>query len=333
MESNQSFFFAFTQQKVCFPHSIVCPFSILMLLLLLVVFLPITAQLCFFLPSSPSLASSFEASKCKGFRCHIDNSADIMDGTGATEWRDSCLSCVLHVSQSNTLASANAEERCLSQLAIPICINQSKWVSLPPPPSVIRSFCHKAILVSVFNLHACTHSVMRFENSHIRDRSFWWIDYNVRYRPFMSFSSHISVYLSCFLSFLSSLASTEPFTEYRIIVIAFTLKYDGEPSDSVTLRTDIPGPSAPQIINLTCHSQDALFIHWKRPSTFYNSIDSYVINYKESVAGKFDELRITTNSSVPDSWVSFTSEQVREKKKKIHTDSLEGNFVTINSRI
>lgn len=108
-----------------------------------------------------------------------------------------------------------------------------------------------------------------------------------------------------FLFSLISLCSTEPYTEYRIVVIAFTLKYDGEPSDSVTLRTDIPGPSAPQIINLTCHSQDALFIHWKRPSTFYNSIDSYVINYKESIASKFDELKISTNSSIPDTWVSF----------------------------
>lgn len=69
----------------------------------------------FLLLSSPSqqlLRSSFEAAKCEGYRCHIINSEDIMDGTRATEWRDSCLSCVLHVSQSNTLASADAEERC-----------------------------------------------------------------------------------------------------------------------------------------------------------------------------------------------------------------------------
>jgi receptor-type tyrosine-protein phosphatase gamma len=96
---------------------------------------------------------------------------------------------------------------------------------------------------------------------------------------------------------------TEPYTEYRIIVIAFTLKYDGEPSDQVIQRTDIPGPSAPQIINLTCHSQDALFLHWKRPSTFYNSIDSYVINYKEAHSQKLEELRVPTNSSIPDVWV------------------------------
>jgi receptor-type tyrosine-protein phosphatase gamma len=96
---------------------------------------------------------------------------------------------------------------------------------------------------------------------------------------------------------------TEPYTEYRIIVIAFTLKYDGEPSDQVIQRTDIPGPSAPQIINLTCHSQDALFLHWKRPSTFYNSIDSYVINFKEAHTSKLEELRVPTNSSIPDVWV------------------------------
>lgn len=153
----------------------------------------------------------------------------------------------------------------------------------------------------------------------------------------------IIFFISLFsLLFLISLCFTEPFTEYRIIVIAFTLKYDGEPSDSVTLRTDIPGPSAPQIINLTCHSQDALFIHWKRPSTFYNSIDSYVINYKESIASKFDELKISTNSSIPDTWVSFITfpslplsaiGQSIMKKKKNDLCVCGGLCDNINSRI
>lgn len=88
-----------------------------------------------------------------------------------------------------------------------------------------------------------------------------------------------------------------PFTEYRIIVIAFTLKYDGEPSEPVLQRTDIAGPSAPSIINLTCHSQDALYLQWKRPTTFYNTIDFYVINYKETSYNNFQQIQLNTSAS------------------------------------
>lgn len=97
-----------------------------------------------------------------------------------------------------------------------------------------------------------------------------------------------------------------PYTEYRIIVIAFTLKYDGEPSDPVIQRTDIAGPSAPQIINLTCHSQDALYLQWKRPTTFYNSIDLYVINYKESTYNTYQSIQLNTTAAHSESAVSVT---------------------------
>lgn len=62
-------------------------------------------------------------------------------------------------------------------------------------------------------------------------------------------------------------------------------------------RTDISGPSAPQIINLTCHSQDAIYLQWKRPTTFYNSIDFYVINYKESSYSNFQQIQLNTTAS------------------------------------
>lgn len=106
------------------------------------------------------------------------------------------------------------------------------------------------------------------------------------------------------IQLLSCFPSAGPYTEYRIIVIAFTLKYDGEPSEPVIQRTDIAGPSAPQIINLTCHSQDALYLQWKRPTTFYNSIDLYVINYKESTYNTYQSIQVNTTSSFAESAVS-----------------------------
>ncbi|XP_070493823.1 putative receptor-type tyrosine-protein phosphatase mosPTP-1 [Chironomus tepperi] len=97
-----------------------------------------------------------------------------------------------------------------------------------------------------------------------------------------------------------TLINLKPYTEYKIIVIAFTLKYDGEPSDPVIQRTDIAGPSAPQIINLTCHSQDAIFLQWRRPTSFYNSIDFYVINYKENSYSNYQQIQLNTSSSYPE---------------------------------
>lgn len=105
--------------------------------------------------------------------------------------------------------------------------------------------------------------------------------------------------------------STEPYTEYRIIVIAFTLKHDGEPSEAVIQRTDIAGPTAPQIINLTCHSQDAIYLQWKRPMTFYNSIDFYVINYKENSYNNYQQIQLNTTALLTETAVRISSSSFR----------------------
>jgi receptor-type tyrosine-protein phosphatase gamma len=96
-----------------------------------------------------------------------------------------------------------------------------------------------------------------------------------------------------------------PNTNYKIIVIAFTLKYDGEPSETLNVTTDIAGPSSPQIINLTCHSQDAILLEWKRPVTYHSSIDFYVINYKESSFSNYQQIQLNTSGDVPTTAVSL----------------------------
>lgn len=102
---------------------------------------------------------------------------------------------------------------------------------------------------------------------------------------------------------VATLTLSEPYTDYKIIVAAFTKKFDGEPSE-VSQRTDIAGPSAPKVVNLTCHSQDALFFGWRIPQTYYNTIDYYIISYRNVVYADFREIRITANASIVETSVS-----------------------------
>jgi receptor-type tyrosine-protein phosphatase gamma len=87
-------------------------------------------------------------------------------------------------------------------------------------------------------------------------------------------------------------------------VNAFTKKYDGEASEPVAQRTDISGPSAPIIVNLTCQSQDALNLRWKRPLTYYNTIDFYIISYRSVVAHEFTDIQINASASYLEATVS-----------------------------
>ena len=68
--------------------------------------------------------------------------------------------------------------------------------------------------------------------------------------------------------------------EYKLWLKAFTWKHEGEPSDPIIVQTDVRGPSAPRIANLTCHNADTLFLQWHRPSIYNKSIDLYYIYYR-----------------------------------------------------
>ncbi|XP_069961785.1 tyrosine-protein phosphatase 99A isoform X2 [Bactrocera oleae] len=91
------------------------------------------------------------------------------------------------------------------------------------------------------------------------------------------------------------LPNLKPFTDYRVIVQAFTMKNEGNPSDQIVQRTDVAGPSPPYVVNLTCHSQDAIAIRWRRPHEFYNTIDFYII--KTRVVGQDNHRDIRINAS------------------------------------
>ncbi|XP_071438889.1 putative receptor-type tyrosine-protein phosphatase mosPTP-1 isoform X2 [Hetaerina americana] len=89
-----------------------------------------------------------------------------------------------------------------------------------------------------------------------------------------------------------NLTSLRPFTDYKIWVIAFTKAHDGVSSDPINQKTDISGPSSPNILNLTCQAEDALFLQWQRPQEFNNSIDYYYVGYRDEQAFMYEEIVI-----------------------------------------
>lgn len=100
---------------------------------------------------------------------------------------------------------------------------------------------------------------------------------------------------------------SEPYIEYKIWVKAYTWKNEGEPSDHIIRRTDISGPSAPLILNVTCPTHDSVYIQWARPNIFWGSIDYYFINYRIENDKRFEEIEVMTEKNHLESAVIFTS--------------------------
>jgi len=82
----------------------------------------------------------------------------------------------------------------------------------------------------------------------------------------------------------------KPFTPYKIWVRAFTWREEGESSRIIEVRTDVQGPSAPKIVNVTCVNLDSLYLQWERPTTYYNQIDYYFVYYRPEESWIFEEV-------------------------------------------
>lgn len=92
-----------------------------------------------------------------------------------------------------------------------------------------------------------------------------------------------------------------PFTWYKAHISAYSRKFLGEPSQQVKFRTDVSAPTAPQQVNVTCSSLDAILVQWHRPERFHNQIDFYYVQYKPDSAWQSEE---TTMAAKKDKLIS-----------------------------
>ncbi|XP_031831667.1 putative receptor-type tyrosine-protein phosphatase mosPTP-1 isoform X7 [Nomia melanderi] len=93
------------------------------------------------------------------------------------------------------------------------------------------------------------------------------------------------------------LKELKPNTEYKIWVQAYTWRNEGELSDHIIRETDISGPSAPLILNVSCQTHDSVYIQWARPNIFWGSIDYYFIKYRIENDDRYEEIEVLTEKN------------------------------------
>lgn len=67
--------------------------------------------------------------------------------------------------------------------------------------------------------------------------------------------------------------------------------------DPLIQRTDVSGPSSPSIVNLTCSTTNSVYLRWRRPLTFYNTIDLYIITFRDLSTNEFKTIKIDNSSA------------------------------------
>lgn len=70
---------------------------------------------------------------------------------------------------------------------------------------------------------------------------------------------------------------------------------DTEKSDVLQTNTDVSGPDAPRIINISCIPPNSFFVQWQKPTVFFNTIDFYYISYRSEHSKDFEEIPIDTS--------------------------------------
>ena len=84
---------------------------------------------------------------------------------------------------------------------------------------------------------------------------------------------YVYVLLLVCLCIWCACVGSEPDREYTVWLKGRTVAGEGDRSFPVTARTDVSGPGAPVITNITCPSDTSLVLHWRRPHLIYRWVE------------------------------------------------------------
>merc|ERR1719308_586734 len=94
------------------------------------------------------------------------------------------------------------------------------------------------------------------------------------------------------------LSGLVPYTQYKVWVVPVGLAKTGgtgKPSENILQTTDTAEPSAPFITNVTCYETQKIYIEWKRPKTYYKTVDYYYIYYKAEDDSVYQNVDVKRN--------------------------------------
>ncbi|CAL4156072.1 unnamed protein product, partial [Meganyctiphanes norvegica] len=91
-----------------------------------------------------------------------------------------------------------------------------------------------------------------------------------------------------------NLQSLEPDSKFKVWTKAFTQRHEGKSSSPVMIETDVSGPSAPVIYNLTCQTDFTALLQWYRPTKVYGKVDLYYIYIRLEDSFEFDEIVVNS---------------------------------------
>ncbi|XP_037087652.1 tyrosine-protein phosphatase 99A-like [Pollicipes pollicipes] len=93
-----------------------------------------------------------------------------------------------------------------------------------------------------------------------------------------------------------TITNLDPDTEYSVWLKAVTGAGEGDRSFPVRARTDVSGPGAPVITNITCPTDTSLGLQWRKPEVVYGLVDLYYLLYRSGDSRDFIERMVPVQS-------------------------------------
>ncbi|XP_015791825.1 tyrosine-protein phosphatase 99A isoform X1 [Tetranychus urticae] len=133
----------------------------------------------------------------------------------------------------------------------------------------------------------------------------------------------------------------KPYTKYKIWMSAFTAAGHGNETPPLEITTEVKGPSAPIIVNLTC-SLDSLYLQWEKPVNYYKSVDHYLVYYRSENSRDFHHISLPnqlqyqinnlTSNMLYEVKVQGATNSVRNSSRLITGEFSESRKVVLQSK-